>query len=94
MILNELISNSLKYAFTQKDEGDIWVTMKRNGSELFIQVKDNGVGLPPDFDASHASSFGYEIIQAFAQKLKARMTIDGSNGVDVQLIISKFTTAE
>ncbi len=94
MILNELISNSLKYAFKQKDEGDIWVTMKKNGSELFVQVKDNGVGLPAGFDPEHTSSFGFEIIGAFVQKLKARMNIDGSNGVDVQLIISKFKMAE
>jgi two-component sensor histidine kinase len=94
MILNELISNSLKYAFKHKDHGDIWVTITKNGNELFLQVKDNGVGLPADFDPENTSSFGFEIISAFAQKLKARMNIDGSDGTDVQLIIAKFKLAE
>jgi two-component sensor histidine kinase len=92
MILNELISNSLKYAFKGKEKGDIWITMKKNNNELLLQVKDNGVGLPAEFNTDNTSSFGYEIIKAFAQKLKARMNIDGSSGTEVQLIISKFKT--
>jgi two-component sensor histidine kinase len=94
MILNELISNALKYAFKEKDNGDIWVCMKKNNNELLLQVKDNGVGLPPGFKPERTLSFGYEMINAFAQKLKARMNIDGKNGTDVQIIISKFKTAE
>lgn len=93
MILNELISNSLKYAFRGRDNGEIWVTVKKANNELLLRVKDNGVGLPADFAPGNSSSFGYEIIQAFVQKLKARIHIDGSNGTDVQLIISKFKTA-
>lgn len=92
MILNELISNSLKYAFRERDNGDIWVTMKKNDNELLLQVKDNGIGLPESFNPEQSSSFGYEIIKAFSQKLKARMNIDGSYGTDVQIIISKFKT--
>lgn len=98
MILNELISNSLKYAFPQdavhkgNETGDIWVAMKKNNNELLLQVKDNGVGLPTGFNPDNISSFGYEIIKAFSQKMKARMNIDGSNGTDVQIIISKFKT--
>ena len=43
MILNELISNSLKYAFTGREEGAILVSMKRSDNELLLQVKDNGI---------------------------------------------------
>ncbi|MFN8306470.1 MAG: histidine kinase dimerization/phosphoacceptor domain -containing protein [Ferruginibacter sp.] len=92
MILNELISNSLKYAFTEKETGDIWVSLQRTGQELRVQVKDNGSGLKPGFDPAKTGSFGYEIINAFAQKLKARIHIEGHNGTDVRLIISKFKT--
>lgn len=90
MILNELISNALKYAFKGRETGEIRVTMKKNGNELFLRVQDNGVGLPPGFDPEQVTSFGYEIIRAFAQKMKARMLIHGEGGTDVQLFISKF----
>jgi two-component system, sensor histidine kinase PdtaS len=92
MILNELISNALKYAFKERESGEVWVTMKKTDNELLLQVKDNGVGLNKDFNPDNTSSFGYEIIKAFLQKMKARMNIEGSNGTDVQIIISKFKT--
>lgn len=92
MILNELISNSLKYAFTGREEGAILVSMKRSDNELLLQVKDNGIGLPEGFSPDTVNSFGYEIIKAFAQKMKARINIDGSQGTDVCIIISKFKT--
>lgn len=94
MILNELISNALKYAFKNQERGDLWVVLKRNQQELLLQVRDNGVGLPKDFDPGQTSSFGYEVIQAFAQKLRARLNIDSSDGTDVQLIITKFKTTD
>ncbi|MDX2046950.1 MAG: histidine kinase dimerization/phosphoacceptor domain -containing protein [Chitinophagaceae bacterium] len=93
MILNELISNALKYAFKGREKGEIWVNMRKNNNELLLQVKDNGVGLPQGFNTGKTSSFGYEIINAFAQKLKARTNIESNNGTDVQIIISKFKTA-
>ena len=92
MILNELISNALKYAFKNREEGSIWVVLKKNNQELLLQVKDDGVGVPPDFDPENTSSFGYEVIQAMAQKLRARLNINGNPGTDVQLLITKFKT--
>lgn len=90
MILNELISNALKYAFKDREQGNLWVVLKRREQELFLQVRDNGVGLPPNFDPDRNNSLGYDIIQAFAQKLRARVHIDGQEGTDVQLRITKF----
>jgi len=92
MILNELISNSLKYAFKDIEEGEIKVAMKQRENELLLQVKDNGRGLPAGFDVNKLQSFGFKVIRAFAQKLKAKLVIDGSHGTDVQLVISKFKT--
>lgn len=94
MILNELISNALKYAFKNRDTGAIWVILKKNNQELLLHVKDDGVGLPPTFNLENTNSFGYEVIQAMAQKLRARLYIDGSNGTDVQLLITKFKTTD
>lgn len=92
MILNELISNSLKYAFKDLEHGEIKVAMKQRGSELWLQVKDNGKGLPAGFDISKLHSFGFKVIRAFAQKLKAKLSIESNPGTDVQLLISKFKT--
>ena len=68
------------------------VAMKQRENELLLQVKDNGKGLPAGFDISKLQSFGFKVIRAFAQKLKAKLQIDGSHGTNVELTISKFKT--
>ncbi|MCX6317168.1 MAG: hypothetical protein NTW29_07745, partial [Bacteroidetes bacterium] len=73
-------------------KGDIWITMKKMEQALYLEVKDNGVGLPAGFDPDTTSTFGFEIIKAFTQKMKARMHINRENGTAVQLIITKFKT--
>ena len=92
MILNELISNSLKYAFKDLEEGMIQVAMKQKEDKLLLQVQDNGKGLPKDFDINKLNSFGFKVIKAFAQKLKASLVIDSKHGTNVELHISKFKT--
>ncbi|MFN8347798.1 MAG: histidine kinase dimerization/phosphoacceptor domain -containing protein [Spirosomataceae bacterium] len=94
MILNELISNALKYAFRNAESGDIWVTMQRSKDQLLLRVQDNGRGLPKEFDPDNTATFGYEMIRAFLQKMKAQMSIDGSHGTDVKIFISKFKTID
>jgi two-component sensor histidine kinase len=92
MIINELVSNALKYAFKNKQQGQIQVVLKRINEKLLLQVKDDGIGIPDSIDVSTGSSFGYKIIKAFAQKLKGLMTITNKNGTDVQLLITKYKT--
>lgn len=93
MIINELVSNALKYAFRNKQRGQIKVVLKRINENLLLQVKDNGIGIPDGIDVSTGSSFGYKIIKAFAQKLKGLITINNINGTDVQLVIAKYKMA-
>jgi two-component sensor histidine kinase len=93
MIINELVSNSLKYAFKNKETGQIKVVLKQIDEKLLLQVKDNGVGIPDNLDVATGNSFGYKIIKAFTQKLKALMTIKKNDGTDVQLLISRYKMA-
>lgn len=93
MIINELVSNALKYAFKNKQQGQIQVVLKKINEKLLLQVKDNGIGIPDGIDVSTGSSFGYKIIKSFTQKLKGLMTINNKNGTDVQLLIAKYKMA-
>lgn len=90
MIVNELVGNALKYAFPNRQRGHIHIALEMKHQKLFLQVKDNGKGLPENFDPDQITSFGYEIIKAFAQKLKATLRVQSHDGTDVQMIISKF----
>jgi two-component sensor histidine kinase len=89
MIINELVTNSLKYAFSNQNEGTVHVELHENRDTIQLSVADNGPGISEDIDVTTVKSFGYKMIRAFAQKLKAKMTIESDEGTKVQLIIPK-----
>ena len=90
LILNELITNALKYAFTEgTEQGKIGVTLKENTRGLLLEVQDNGKGLPAGFQPETASSMGFQLIRSFAAKLKAELNIVNEQGTTVQMLIAK-----
>ena len=89
LILNELISNSLKYAFTERDTGKLEVKLKQLNENLLLEVNDDGKGLPEGWNKK-TSSLGYQLIQSFVQKMKAELEVRNQNGTKVRMIITKF----
>jgi PAS domain S-box-containing protein len=84
LILNELLSNALKYGFPQdwKGEGRIAVTLRKVGEkEIELSVKDNGIGLPIDFDFQKTRSLGLKIVSLLAEdQLGGELTVDRNEG--------------
>lgn len=69
LIINELMSNSLKYAFTDGRKGEIRITLRRNGGEeIKLDFSDNGVGLPEGFDLRQNSSLGLKLVTNLTTK--------------------------
>lgn len=93
LILNELVSNALKYAFCDKETGELQIVLRREPEHLFLKVKDNGAGFPEGIDAKNGRSFGLRMIRAFAQKLKAKLEIYNQDGAVVEMQIAKFNMA-
>jgi two-component sensor histidine kinase len=86
MIVCELLTNSLKYAFPGERRGEIRVSLTTAAEGLTLTVNDNGIGLPPDFDPAHATTFGWQLISNLATQLDATMTATGGNrGTQVAL---------
>lgn len=67
LILNELISNSLKHAFPAGREGQIWIELCRDGEAIVLTVSDDGVGVEPGFDFRKQTSMGLRTIFALAE---------------------------
>ncbi|MEO8415482.1 MAG: sensor histidine kinase [Ginsengibacter sp.] len=93
LVLNELISNSLKYAFNNETPGKLQIAFKKNGDEMLLKVKDNGRGFPIGMNVFKSQSFGYKLIKAFAQKLKARLEVYNDDGACILLHIKKIKFA-
>jgi PAS domain S-box-containing protein len=89
LIINELISNSLKYAFPTQDTGTIEVAMYTDeAAKIILLIKDDGVGLPPGFDIAQANSLGLQLVQDFVDQLKGTIQISCSQGTEFRIRFS------
>jgi two-component system, sensor histidine kinase PdtaS len=88
LIINELITNSLKYAFPGEKSGAIRIALKEEGRVLRLKIFDNGIGLPPDFNDKFQQTFGYKMINAFIQKLKGDIKIYSEEGAKTEITLT------
>lgn len=93
LIINELLTNSLKYAFPDQKKGDITIEIKETENGLHLMVADNGVGIPDVIVKGNSSSFGLEMIDAFKRKLKADLEITNRHGTTVHMLIRNYQKA-
>lgn len=89
LILNEAITNAIKYAFTDKDMGRINVKLSYSRDDYFmLTIADNGVGLPVGFDIEKTSSLGMKLMQGLSSDLDGtfNITTDGGTKISVEFI--------
>ena len=85
LILNELISNALKYAFADgEDKGKITVALVSKGEEITLIVKDNGRGISL-VDLEFRKSMGFKLIEAFSKKLGGSFEVDNERGAKITI---------
>lgn len=81
LILNELISNSLKHAFPRGRKGTVRIGVKRGPDEtIILRVADDGIGLPKDLDFRQSESLGLQIVNLLVGQLEAAIDLDRTNG--------------
>ena len=78
LIVNELVSNALKYAFPANRGGTIELRVEEKGKDIEIEVSDNGVGLPDDFDFETNESLGVYLVQALTDQLDGSLLVDNN----------------
>jgi two-component sensor histidine kinase len=80
LIVNEMITNAAKYAYQGRAGGKIWVSVAPvDDGHFSISVRDEGAGLPADFDLRKAKGLGMRIISAFSKQLNATVTLRAHN---------------
>lgn len=85
LIINELVSNALKYAFPNGRRGHIRIAMHAEGSRHCLRVSDDGVGLPSGFDLAGSRTLGLKLVTTLARQLRATTSVSGVGGTTFEL---------
>lgn len=98
IIVNELISNSLKHAFTEKQDGKIQIRLCReekdhemNISFFSLTISDDGKGLPQDLELQSVESLGLQLVNILVDQLDGELELKRAQGTEFTI---KFKVAE
>ncbi|MCX6136396.1 MAG: ATP-binding protein [Ignavibacteriales bacterium] len=80
IIVNELITNSIKYAFPGERQGLITVAASLRGEKVTVRVEDNGIGIPEFLDIESAPGFGLQLVTMLTKQLDGTMQLVRENG--------------
>ena len=92
LILNELVTNSLKYAFPGERAGEILVSLRcGDGRTVTMAVADNGVGLPPAIEGKRSESLGTRIVEILTRQLGGSLDRQSGGGVSSIVTFTRFS---
>ena len=97
IIVNELVSNSLKHAFPGRDKGEIRIKFRREenesdeGNRFTLTVSDDGVGFPDNFDFKDIDSLGFQLVTTLVDQLDGELELKRKNGTEFTI---RFTVIE
>lgn len=80
LLVNEVITNSLKYAWGNEGSGNIDIKLRKEGNFIFLEIGDDGKGLPDEFDLIKSDTLGLQLIITLIEQLDGELSVDISNG--------------
>ncbi|MFA5221778.1 MAG: PAS domain S-box protein [Methanoregula sp.] len=89
LIINELASNALKHAFPNGKTGSLSITVREEKKILHLTVKDDGVGVPADFDWRNAESLGLRLVISLVDQLDGTIELDRHAGTAFTIIVKE-----
>ena len=87
LILNELITNSIKYAFVGREQGTIRISiLDADDNTVFLRVKDDGIGIVDEIDSKPASGLGLLLVKNLVVgQLRGEININNDEGTDISI---------
>ncbi|HYW22376.1 MAG TPA: PAS domain-containing protein [Nodularia sp. (in: cyanobacteria)] len=93
LIINELVSNALKYAFPEHRSGEIQIKFyQESGQNLILILRDNGVGLPTDFDSKKSKTLGLTLVNGLVKQIRGKLDINSVQGTDFKITFTNNRT--
>jgi PAS domain S-box-containing protein len=89
LIINEIISNSLKYAFPDNRDGIIFVTLRVDKNKVKIEVGDNGIGIPENVDIKNTQTLGLQLVDTLVEQISGTLKLNRSKGTIFSIEFNK-----
>jgi|GEM_PF-757068 len=89
LIINELVSNTLKHAFPDGRTGTLSIAVREDERRLFLTLSDDGAGLPAGFDWRHAESLGLRLVISLVGQLDGTIELDRSAGTAFVIVVQE-----
>ena len=80
IIINELLTNIMKYAFTGRSSGLIIISASSKDKHTRLVIEDNGIGLPKVFDFKNSTGFGMQLVSMLTEQIKGSISVERVNG--------------
>jgi PAS domain S-box-containing protein len=90
LIITELVSNSLKYAFPDQREGVLKVSLKIKEDFYELSISDNGIGIPENIDFFNTDSLGLQLVNSLTDQIDGEIEFDRSNGTKFSIIFKEL----
>ena len=91
LIVNELINNTVKYAFPDGDPGKVEIMIGRLDKKIEVEYRDSGVGIPDSVDFDNPTSLGLTVIQNLTKQIDGKIKYTYDNGTCINIV---FTESE
>ncbi len=86
LIINEAVTNALKYAFPEGRQGQVRIDLRQvDPLTCLLTVADDGIGLGPDFDLGRSRSLGMNLMKGLSKQLDGSLEIDSAHGLTIQV---------
>lgn len=86
LIINEIVSNSLRHAFPDGEKGEIRIKLRKTiNSKFELVISDNGVGIPEDIDFSNTKSLGIQLVNDLVRQIDGHMDLKRERGTSFQI---------
>jgi two-component sensor histidine kinase len=79
LIVNELVSNSMKHAFPNGRTGEIYIEFKSEDGNYTMVVADNGFGFPEDYELENTNTLGLRIVNSLTEQIEGKITVERKN---------------
>jgi two-component sensor histidine kinase len=90
LIINEAVTNSIKYAFPAGRKGEILISMRDDGEKVMLILADNGVGMDSKaYEAQQPDSLGLELMKGLSADIKAQVNFDVANGTRITIVFER-----